>query len=190
MNYKWKTYSSKFIFQHESTSNYSQYFNNENLPFGKYFLSVKEKELNNNKFNDIFISNYQTRGPFTALYSVVLPGWGTRRVTFNKNNGWFRFGLVVAPLAISILNKVGSIMAYNNAINPPNSPNAQTSSSYFKDSQEMNKLSLIWAGIGASFYVFDIVWVIGKGFGNMSEKEKIKDKIKTSEFQIQTQPLK
>jgi hypothetical protein len=190
LNYKWKTYSSKFIFQHESTSNYSQYFNNENLPYGKYFLTVKEKELNNNKFNDIFISNYQTRGPFTALYSVVLPGWGTRRVTFNKNNGWFRFGLVVAPLAISILNKVGSIMAYNNAINPPNSPTAQTSSSYFKDSQEMNKNSLIWAGIGAAFYVFDIVWVIGKGFGNMSEKEKIKDKIKTSEFQIQTQPLK
>ena len=47
-------------------------------------LTVKEKELNDIKFKDIYISNYTTRGPSSAFYSVLMPGWGTRRVTYNE----------------------------------------------------------------------------------------------------------
>ena len=157
------------------------------MPYGTYILTVKEKELNDTKYKDIFISNYTTRGPLTALYSAVIPGWGTRRVTYNEKKGWGRFALVVAPLALSIVSKAISNSYDNKYLNATEQIEIDH---YFSSANTWNKSSILFAGIGATFYVYDFVWVFGKGLGNLSKKHKIKDKIKTSEFQIQTQTLK
>lgn len=186
-NFKWETYSNRFVFKNGSNTNYSQFLNNQNLPYGTYILTVKEKELNDIKFKDIFISNYTTRGPLTALYSAVLPGWGTRRVTYNEKKGWNRFGLVLAPLALSILSKTISNSYYNKYLNALEQTEIDKS---FSSAEFYNKSSMVLAGVGAVFYVYDFAWVFGKGLSNMSKKHKIKSKIKTAEYQIQTQILK
>jgi len=187
LNFKWETYSNRFIFKNGSNTDYFQYFNTQNLPYGTYYLTVKEKVLNDFKFKDIFISNYTTRGPFTALYSAVMPGWGTRRVTYNEKKGWNRFALVVVPLALSLVSKAIS----NNQYDKYMTASDQTEiDKYFNSAQTYNKISMLLAGAGALFYVYDFVWVFGKGLGNISKKHKIKSKIKTAEYQIQTQILK
>jgi hypothetical protein len=186
LNFKWETYSNRFVFKNGSNTNYSQFFNNQNLPYGTYILTVKEKELNDIKFKDIFISNYTTRGPLTALYSAVMPGWGTRRVTYNEKKGWNRFALVVAPLALSILSKTISNSYYNKYLNASEQTEIDK---YFSSANTWHKSSIILAGVGAVFYVYDFAWVFGKGLSNLSKKQKIKAKIKTSEFQIQSQKL-
>ncbi len=187
LNFKWETYSSRFVFKNGSNINYSQFFNNQNLPYGKYILTVKEKELNDNKFKDQYISNYTTRGPFTSLYSAVMPGWGTRRVTYNEKKGWDRFALVVAPLALSFVSKAISNNYYNKYMNASDQTEIDN---YFSSAETYNKGSMLLAGVGAVFYVYDFAWVFGKGLGNLSKKHKIKAKIKTEEYQIQTQILK
>ena len=117
LDFKWETYKSNFAYENGKESIYTSYFNDKNLPYGSYILTVKEKELNNSKFKDIYISNFKTRGPITAIYSAIFPGWGTRRVTYNEKKGWNRFALVVAPLALSIVSKAISNSYYVKYLN-------------------------------------------------------------------------
>ena len=187
LNFKWKTYNSRFAFNKNDNSNYSQYFHNKNLPIGTYILTVKEKELNDSVFKDIFLSEYTTRGPLTSLYSIALPGWGTRRVTYNEKKGWGRFWLVAVPLAISITSKVISNNNYDTYLKQTNQGAIDE---YYSKANDWNKSATIFGAISAAFYVYDIVWVFGKGLKNLSQRNKIKEKIKKSEFQIQFQTLK
>lgn len=187
LDFKWETYKSNFAYENGNESNYNGYFNNQNLPFGTYILTVKEKELNEIKFKDIYISNYKTRGPITAIYSAILPGWGVRRVTYNEKKGWNRFALVAAPLALSLVTKAISNSYYNKYLNATEQTEIDN---YISSANIWNKSSMLMFGVGTTFYVYDLFWVFGKGFSNISKKYKIKDKIKTSEFQIQSQILK
>jgi hypothetical protein len=187
LDFKWETYKSNFAYENGKESIYTSYFNDKNLPYGSYILTVKEKELNNSKFKDIYISNFKTRGPITAIYSAIFPGWGTRRVTYHEKKGWNRFALVVAPLALSIVSKAISNSYYYKYLNASEQTKIDDN---FSSANYLNKSSMLLAGVSATFYIYDFVWVFGKGLSNISKKHKIKDRIKTSEFQIQTQTLK
>jgi len=183
LDFKWETYKSSFAYENGKESIYNSYFRKQNLPYGTYILTVKEKELNEIKFKDIFISNYTTRGPLTALYSAVLPGLGTRRVTYNEKKGWNRFALVATPLALSILSKMISNSYFNKYLNASEQTEIDKS---FSSAEFYHKSSMLLVGVGAVFYVYDFAWVFGKGLSNLSKKHKIK----TAEYQIQSQILK
>ena len=186
LDYKWETYSSRFIYKKGSSSDYVRYLNSQNLPHGTYILTVKDKVLNDDKFKDIFISNYTTRGPFSAVYSAIIPGWGTRRITYNEKKGWNRFALVVAPLALSIISKSISNSNYNEYMKATEQSEIDK---YFTNANTMNKCSKIFSALAATFYVYDIISVFGKGLNNISKKNKIKEEIKNSKLQIQNQQL-
>jgi hypothetical protein len=200
LDFKWETYKSSFAYENGKESIYSSYFNSKNLPYGTYVLTVKEKEFNNNKYKDIYISNYKTRGPITAVYSAILPGWGTRRITYNEKNGKGRFYLVASPLVLSLLSKLISNHYYNEYMNSNSqSGNNYSSSSsyyvagidyYYALANNWNKTAIIFGSISASFYLYDIVWVIGKGFKNISNKQSIKGKVNESKLQIQSEHIK
>ena len=61
---------------------------------------------------------------------------------------------------------------------------------YYKSSNSWKKTSIIFGGVSASFYLYDIIWVFGKGFKNILNKKTIKKNIKKSEYQIQQQNFK
>ena len=186
INYKWKSYSRRFVYDNNSSSDYTENFNKYKLPYGTYTLTVREKELNKEKFKDIYISNFNTRGPLTAIYSVIIPGWGTRRVSYGEKKGWNRFALVVTPLALAVASKLISNSYYDKYLNASNQPDIDR---YYNYSNTLNKSTIVLSSIGATFYVYDIMWVLGKGFGNMSQKYRVKSKIKSSKYQIQYQQL-
>jgi hypothetical protein len=200
LDFKWETYKNSFAYENGKESIYNSYFSNQNLPYGTYILTVKVKELDNIKYKDIYISNYKTRGPLTAIYSAILPGWGTRKVTYNEKNGKDRFYLVATPLVLSLLSKLISNHYYNEYMNSNSqSGNYYSSTSpyyvagmdrYYELANNWNKTAIIFGSISASFYLYDIVWVIGKGFKNISNKQSIKRKINESKLQIQTEHVK
>ena len=196
LDFHWETYNSTVAYENNKSSNYSSYFNQQNLPFGTYILTVREKELNSTIYKDIYISNYKTRGPFYALYSVLLPGWGTRKVTYNQKKGWNRFWLVAAPLAISLTSKLISNNYYSKYMNSTLQESYQDwnktiygMDTYYKRANFWNKTSIIFGGISASFYIYDISWSFNKGAQNIKKKTKITDKIKSDKLQILFQPV-
>ncbi len=184
---KWHTYNSSYSYEMRNESIYNPYFESQKLPFGKYTLTIKEKELNDSKFKDVYISNYKTRGPSSAIYSIFLPGWGTRKVTFNENNGWKRFWIVIVPVAISLTSKFISNNKYNNYLN---STDQVKIDEYYRSANALNKVSIISAGIGASFYIYELSWVLGRGIENNSKRKSIETSIIDSKLQIQNQCVK
>jgi hypothetical protein len=128
------------------------------------FKVEAENALKINISKNIYIPNYKTRGPLNAFYSAILPGWGTRRVTFKEVNGWNRFWLVAAPIALSVGAKLISDNNYNKYMNVTDQSEIDK---YYNTANNFNKGSIIFAGIAASFYFYDIVWVFGKGCKNV-----------------------
>jgi hypothetical protein len=185
-NFKWDTYKNNYIYSKTSKSDYNQFFIDQKLQFGNYVLTIKERELNSNKYKDVFISNYKTRGPLTSLYSMLLPGWGTRRITYNENNGWKRFSLVVTPLLLSASSVFISDIFYKKYQNSTHQVDIDKN---YKIANLSNKASYFFLGFSALFYIYDVTWVFGKGVKNIIHKKEIKDKIKNSGFQIQTEKI-
>lgn len=58
---------------------------------------------------------------------------------------------------------------------------------FYKNANAFNKTSVIFKTIGASFYLYDFIWVINKGFSNISKKNKINQKIKSTKYEIEFQ---
>ena len=186
LDFKWETYKSTFAYESDKYSEYSSSFVGKKLPFGTYQLTVKEKELNNNKFKDIYISNYETRGPLTAIYSVLLPGWGTRRVTYNQNKGWNRLWYVSFPLTLALSFSLASNINYYKY---KNTSNQSTMDTYYPKAHGQQIAAMIFTGICVPIYISEIVWVVKQGIKNNKEKNIIKDNIKANKLQLQTQPI-
>lgn len=186
LDFKWQTYRSTFVHESNKSSNYSAYINNQNLPNGTYILTIKEKELNNIIYKDVYISNYKTRGPLTMFCSILIPGWGARRVTYSEKKGWDRFGSVVVPFALSVISKSISNSMYNKYLNSTNQENINK---YYKNANGWNKSAIVFAGISSSFYIYDIIWVFRQGLKNNKEKNKIKQKISINKLQVQYQSI-
>ena len=187
---KWNSKKEKIIY----TANQNVLANNFkslNLPYGKYQTELKKKELNGLTFYDQKILNYNTRGPWTAVNSILLPGWGTRKVTYNEKNGWGRFAMVVVPLLTSFAFEMMSQNNYNNYRETDISVDGNMASSYYKRANNQRKASLVFAGIGMTAYVFNISWVINQGIKNKKKKKRINDLINQEEgIYLRQQSLK
>lgn len=187
VDYRWETYRSTFVYEKNKRSTYTSYFNQQQLPFGTYVLTVKEKELNSKVYKDVFISNYKTRGPLNALYSVLLPGWGTRRVTYNERSGWGRFWLVAAPMAISFSSRFISRSNYDKYMSE--TTDQEQMNYYYLKANNWNKSTVFFCGLGVAFYVFDLSWTFNQGVKNLKSKNKIQEKIKDQSLQILSQKV-
>ena len=174
---QWNSSIEKVLFTAKQ-SKYQEFFWRNNLPYGKYTLEVKEKELNNASFFDKKIKKYNVRGPLTAIHSLIIPGWGTRRISYKEKSGWGRFAMVFGSLAVGAACEYLSRGFYDQY----KDANAATSeidpSILYRNADLLRKAAVVSVGIGASFYLFDFISVINKGFKNLGEKRKIKKRIK------------
>jgi hypothetical protein len=183
-NFKWNSIKSNFLFLQSEQSKYSDYFRKQGFPNGKYLLIEKNKELNNHRSKIIYITNYKVRGPLTAFYSLIIPGWGSNRVTYGDNSGKGHFALVIAPIAISFLTKAISNAYYSKYLNSSDPTEIER---FYQNANAFNKTSVVFKTIGATFYLYDFIWVINKGFSNISKKNKINEKIKSAKYEIEFQ---
>jgi hypothetical protein len=182
----WTTYTKRFVYKEGMSSSYNSYFNSNRLPYGTYKLTVKDKNLNDIEYKDVIISGYRVRGPMNALYSAILPGWGLRRVSYNKQKGLDRFAMVAIPMAFSYLSRAASNANYQKYINATQQTEIDK---FYNAANNWNKMAYISAGIGVSLYVYDIVSTFNLGVKNLRNVRSIREKIKKSEYKIQIQPL-
>ena len=101
-DFSWKTSFENYTYSNKN-SEFSNWFNSKSLPYGTYLISKKDKTLNNINYSDVTINDFKTRGTSNVINSIIMPGWGKRRLTYNSKSGWGAFSLVFIPLAISII---------------------------------------------------------------------------------------
>lgn len=190
VNLKWKSSKENIVYTAISQS-LSSNFKTLELPFGTYKTDLKAKELNGLAFYDQKIIKYQTRGPLTALNSMLLPGWGTRRVTYNEKNGWGRFAMVAVPLLTSFTFEMMSRNNFNNYRQTDVSIEGNMADSYYNKANSQRRASLVFAGVGSAAYVFDVSWVINQGIKNKKNKKRVNDLINQEDgLYLRKQPLK
>ena len=186
LDFKWTTYNSKYNFNYASNSSYNQFLEKNNLPIGTYTFTTKEKELNGKKYKDVWISDYKIRGPGMAVYSMLVPGWGTRKVTYKKKSGINRSLTVLVPLTLGFLAKTTSNSYYNSY---QNASEQSIMDDKYNSANFWNKTGTSLFVLSGVFYIYDISWVFVKGVSNKKRQSEVRKLIRANNLQIQQQIL-
>ena len=164
----------------------SDYLNRQPYKYGKCIIDVKNKKINGSTFTDIEIVKYKTNGPGAALYSAIMPGIGTLKVTYG-NKGWGRLSTFLLSSGLAIGSKFYSDDQYAKYLVSQNPVEADE---YYTRANEANKSAIIFGGVAATIYVYDICWVVSKGFKNLKESRSIRNVLRKGTVKIKSEPLK
>ena len=190
VNLSWQSSKENIVYNAKSQT-LSSNFKALNLPYGRYKTDIKVKELNGHAFYDQRILKYNPRGPLNAINSMILPGWGTRRVTYNEKSGWGRFAMVAVPLLTSLTFGIMSRNNFDNYRKTDALVDSDNANNYYSKANKQRRTSLIFAGVGAAAYVFNISWVINQGIKNKKNKKKVNNLIKQEDgLYLKRQPIK
>lgn len=154
--------------------------------YGKYTFDLKSKTINNKNFSDISLVKYESNArPYSFVYSMLMPGLGTLRVTHGER-GWGRFFCFIASAGISFSTMAAANAEYKNYLS------ATTQSSidqHYNAANNYHKIALVTGGIAASIYIYDITWVIREGIRNLRKTKEIRQKLKTAPIEILHQSI-
>jgi hypothetical protein len=167
--------------------NIGKFFNEQKYKNGTYKFEVVEKRLNGNTFTDLNLIKYKSNnGPSCAAYSLLLPGWGTSKIT-DGQQGKIRTILFLASAVICAGSKIYSDIEYRNY---KNSYLSQGSDTYFNRANGANKVFIISGGIATITYIYDFAWVLNKGIKNGKQSGELTNKLKNGYIKIIDAPIK
>ena len=195
LDIKWSTAkasyksNSKGIFQSEYTSQnqstIESFINRQPFKYGKYIFEIKDKEFNSKPFSDINLVKYRTIGPEAALFSMLMPGMGSLKVTYGKK-GWGRFTCFLLSSGLAIGSKLYSDAQYKSYLNATSQTDIDK---FYTNANISHKIALISGGISASIYLYDIIWVISKGAKNLKSSKPLRKQLQQGPVQIQNQSI-
>ena len=181
--------SSKGIFQNEypnqNINSAESFINKQPFKYGKYIFEIKNKEVNGKSYSNINLIKYRTVGPEAALFSMLMPGMGSLKVTYGKK-GWGRFTWFLLLSGLAIGSKLYSNDQYKSYQNATNQTDIDE---YYTNANISHKLALISGGISASIYLYDIIWVISKGSKNIKDSKQLRKQLQQGPVQIQNQSI-
>ncbi|MDB4583542.1 hypothetical protein N9164_10345 [Draconibacterium sp.] len=168
-------------------SNIHNFINRQKYTNGVYKFETTEKILNDNRFTDIKLTGYRNNaGPMKFLYSAIMPGWGTSKVTDGeKGTGRTIFFLVTA--ALSVGSKIYSDIQYDKY---KKGTTVSEIEDYYEKADIANKVFLVSGGIAATIYIHDILWVFGKGIKNNNQSRGLRNDLKRGSVKVLESPLK
>jgi tetratricopeptide (TPR) repeat protein len=168
-------------------NNIDSFINNQNFKNGVYMFEIIDKTINETRLNDVSLTRYRNNsGPLKSIYSLFLPGWGTRKVT-NGEKGGGRISLFLLSTAICIGSKIYSDLEYDKYLETSSGRDA---GEHYDVANTANKVFLISGGIAATIYIHDFFWVLGKGIKNNNQSKALREKLKTGPIKIIESPMK
>ena len=182
--------SKKGIFQSHNNinlnvGNIENYINAQNFNYGKYIFEIKNKVSNGNSFDDIKLIKYKMAGPGSALYSILMPGMGTLKVTYGTK-GWGRFTFFLLTSCLAITSKLYSDEQY---INHEKAAPGTEKEKYYENYTLGYNSALISGSIAATFYLYDILWVFSKGIKNLKESKSLRQQLQKGPIKIENQSI-
>lgn len=173
------------ITSNEIGSNVNKYIENfinqQTYKNGIYKFDATEKIFNGNNLTDIRLTSYRNNaGPMKFLYSAIMPGWGTSKVTDGKK-GTSRTVWFLITAAVSVGSKIYSDIQYDNY---KNGNTVSDIENYYNKADIANKVFLVSGGFAATIYLHDILWVFGKGIKNNKQSRNLKNKLEKGSILI------
>lgn len=150
-----------------NNSNMGTFISSQIVGYGTYKFGVTHKTYNGKEYEDIILKNYTVRGPENFVYSAIMPGWGTRRVTYGEK-GW--------GTTLSFLGSVGLSMGcliYG----------------AFEGDDNIMYSGLAAGGIAGSIYLIDIISVINKGFKNLTNSSSFRQNLREHTIMLKNEKI-
>lgn len=168
-------------------NNIRAFINRQSNKNGVYKFELTHKTLNSKVYDDLRLTSLRTTdGPMNVLYSMLLPGLGTKKVTDgSKGKGKMTFFLI--STAISIGSKVYSndqFAKYKGV------DDADKKQEYYDKANIANKIFLFSGGISATIYIQDFFYVISKGAKNIKRNKLLRNDLKDGPIFLQESPFK
>ncbi len=181
--------NSKGIFQYEypnpNLNAAESFINRQTFKYGNYIFEVKNKEVNGKSYTDINLVKYRIVGPEAALFSMLMPGMGTLKVTYGKK-GWGRFTYFLLSSGLAIGSKLYSDAQYKSYLGAMSQVDIDK---YYNNANISHKIALISGGISASIYLYDIFWVLSKGAKNIKDSKPLRKQLQRGPVQIRNQSI-
>ncbi|MEO1653241.1 MAG: hypothetical protein AAFU64_06830 [Bacteroidota bacterium] len=130
------------------------------------------------------LSVLNLKGPEAALYSVLLPGLGNRKVRFlKKKNNWLYATIpTLVLLGGGVVYKIRSNRTYQNYLASLNRPEADQ---LFAQANRQNRLGVTGILLGLAVWTADVIQVGIKGMKNKKEIKEIKEKNQEIDMRFQ-----
>ena len=113
-------------------------------------------------------------GPGSVFYSILMPGLGTLKTTYGeKGRGRTAFYLVSTGIAFA--SKLFSDQQYSLYLGATEQNEIDD---YYNIANAANKSFIIFSGLSATIYVYDVFWVLSKGFKNVSQSKENRKKMR------------
>ncbi len=165
----------------------SRYINQQTYANGIYKFELLNKTLNDKPFIDLQLFKYRNNnGPLNSAYSLILPGWGTLKVS-DGTKGKGRMTLFLLSSIISAGCKIYSNIEYEKYIEGFAS---NTGANHYNNANLANQAFVASGGVAASIYIYDFIWVFSKGVKNLSLSKAYKNNIKNNPIKVVVSPLK
>ena len=141
--------------------------------YGTYYLEYKWVAINQDTFKTIKVTGYKAKaGPLNVIYSMILPGVGTKRVTYGEKGTGRMISFLVSG-AIAYGAKMYSDQQYSLYLNTQGNPSLD----YYNRANRANHVFITSLGIAGTFYIYDFFHVLGKGFKNMKNNKIVNAQI-------------
>ena len=156
-------------------SKISTYLNGFNFKHGDYRFLINTVNYNDEKTVQIKTLNYKVKGgPGSVFYSILIPGLGTIKATYGeKGRGRTAFYLVSTGIAFA--SKLFSDQQYSLYLGATEQNEIDD---YYNNANAANKSFIIFSGLSATIYVYDVFWVLSKGFKNVSQSKENRKKMR------------
>lgn len=152
---------------------------------GIYTFNITRKKLNVNSYTDVAFSSFTNNsGPGNFLYSMLLPGLGTSKVTDGKK-GKGRMIIFLLSGAIAAGSRIYSLNQYDLYLKDP-----ANGFDYYANADIANKVFLVSGGLAATIYVYDILYVFGRGIKNIRGNRSLKQELSVKPKILVNSPLK
>ena len=163
-------FNSKKIKHKKGDNNYSteiRSFISKKAIYGNYYFENKSVMINADTFHVVKFHHYKAKaGPLNVVYSMVLPGLGTKRVTYGEKGTGRMIGFLITG-ALAYSAKMYSDQQYKKYVNTQ----GVQAMIYYDNANLANKLYISSLGLAATFYVYDFFYVLGKGFKNIKNNK-------------------
>lgn len=147
------------------------FISSQNYSYGIFTFEVKNKILNSNKYSDITLINYKNNaGVSSVLYSMLLPGLGTLKVTHGKK-GFVR-------MAAYIISAGYGSYFYSKALRESKPTNSLSNTMI---------TSYLFLGISSSIYVYDFFEVFIRGFKNNAKSKELINRLKIESIKVKNE---
>jgi len=174
----WSTNNVKFKSNHKitkqikgekcSSSSIYKFINSQDYEYGIFTFEVKNKILNSTKYSDINLVDYRNNtGVSAVLYSMLLPGWGTLKVTQGQK-GVGRMAAFLVSTGLGALN-------LSNALRETQ-PTTTISNSMIT--------SYVFFGIASTIYVYDFFHVFIRGCKNNAKSRELNRQLKRGPIEV------